>query len=292
MTYENSKYRQIVTASKSMVSCRSPWPVLGRYCTRVFAVVVWCGVLWSLIGEEAFPRRYVEQRRDRERPCLLLENQSVVQQDIKMLLMNEWNWSSQSVVTVTDVLIDENEHKTYTVSVVQIDADCRNLLEVRKFVLDVSGNDTPSILTMNNSTSSIDVEAESDEITSLLQFPDGHFFALVVLLIFASICGLIAKLIFLPPLFGMIVAGFILRNVPRVDFAQDISPVWSSTIRNVALVIVLIRGGLALNPKQLKRLKLAVLLLAFGPCVLEGAADGIVGTFYLKLPWQWAFMLG
>lgn len=278
-----------------MVSFRSPWPVLGRYCTRLFVVVVWCGVLWSLLGEEAFPKEFVEQRR--EKPCLLLENQSIVQQDIQMLLLGEWNWSSQSIVTVTEVLIDENEHKTYTVSVVQIDEDCLNLLEVRNFVLNVSWNDTPPILKLKNSTNSIDIEAVlnlagRDEVTSLLQFPDGHFFALTVLLIFSSICGFIAKLIFLPPLFGMIVAGFLLRNVPHVDFAQDISPIWSSTIRNVALVIVLIRGGLALNPKQLKRLKLAVLLLAFGPCILEGAADGIVGTFYLKLPWQWAFMLG
>ena len=272
--------------------CGSLWPSLGRHCTRVFTVVVWCGVLWSLIGEEAFPRRYIEQRRESAtQPCLLLENQSMIQLDRK-----EGNWSSRSIVTVTEVSVDENEHKTYTLLVIQVDADCQNILEVNRVVVDVQGNDTVPILTMNNSTVSIDAEAafadNEDEITSLLQFPDGHIFGLAVLLIFASICGFIAKLIYFPPLFGMIIAGFLLRNVPHIDFAQDISPIWSSTIRNVALVIVLIRGGLSLNPEQLKRLKLAVLLLAFGPCVVEGAVDGIVGTFYLKLPWQWAFMLG
>lgn len=47
-----------------------------------------------------------------------------------------------------------------------------------------------------------------------------------------------------------------------------------------------------MDAKQLKKLKLAVLVLGVIPCVLEGAIDGIVGTFYLRMPWQWALTLG
>ena len=32
--------------------------VTGRYVTRIVAAVVWCGVVWSLLGTSALPRQY------------------------------------------------------------------------------------------------------------------------------------------------------------------------------------------------------------------------------------------
>ncbi len=131
-----------------------------------------------------------------------------------------------------------------------------------------------------------------DTSSSLLDIPVGHFFSLALLLVVSSVFGVLAKWLLLPQLVGMIVAGFLLRNVPGIDFARHISNIWSSNIRNIALIIVLTRGGLSMDFKQLKRLKFAVLLLAFVPCVLEGVVDGLLATFWLKLPWQFAFTLG
>jgi hypothetical protein len=132
----------------------------------------------------------------------------------------------------------------------------------------------------------------SEDNQGLLVIPDGHFFALFMLLVISALFGFFFKLLKLPPLTGMLIAGCILRNVPSVNFAADISRKWSSTIRNITLVVVLIRGGLSLNTQQLKRLKLAVFLLALLPCICEGAIDGGVATFFIPLPWKWGLMMG
>ena len=260
--------------SRLRVSPQTVLLLLGKYSTRACVVLVWCGVLWSLIGTDAFPRR---SDAGRQLMCLTPDEARVVS-------LPEVNIS---MIPLT--LLGENVSDSYEVVIVNLNGSCRDILEVQRLQIEDDGNATGENGTSNVSILSINLPQMQ---TGLLYIPDGHFFGLAALLIFSSLCGFLAKLVFLPPLFGMIVAGFILRNVPGIDFVRDINPAWSSTIRNIALVIVLIRGGLSLNPRQLKRLKLALLLLAFLPCTLEGAIDGVVGTFYLMMPWQYGFMLG
>jgi hypothetical protein len=149
-----------------------------------------------------------------------------------------------------------------------------------------------TLVVSNLSNDSVIFYEKQRGLRRLLDVPYGHFFALFVLLITSSLFGFAAKLLYLPPLTGMLISGFTLRNVPRIDVASNIHPLWSSTIRNFCLVVVLIRGGLSLDAHQLKRLKLAVFLLAMIPCICEGAADGLVSTFLLPLPWKWGLMLG
>ena len=60
----------------------------------------------------------------------------------------------------------------------------------------------------------------------------------------------------------MMVAGFLLRNIPVIGIAGNISSVWSSTLRYTVLVIILIRGGMSLEIKQLWSLKLTLTALA------------------------------
>lgn len=62
--------------------------------------------------------------------------------------------------------------------------------------------------------------------------------------------------------------------------------------RKVALVIILIRAGLDLDPQALKRLKLTVLKLGLGPWVVEAAVIAVTTHFFLDLPWKWGFLLG
>ncbi len=288
------------------VFLRKCFPYLCRYLTRVFVAVVWCAVLWALLGTDAFPREYIEDQDSDKAvpnpPCYQLKDLSSEEFNEALrrgspINTSELNRSSeQAVVTV----LHENETVSYQVITAQLDSECQNLLQVlRVELVETNGSFSENLTTVVNVTSTLDLSqsssedlSEEEDTTTLLYLPDGHFFALGLLLVFSLVCGFLAKLVFLPPLFGMILAGFILRNVSAVDFANDISPPWSSTLRNVALAIVLIRGGLALNPKQLKRLKRAVVLLAFVPCILEGALDGLIATFYLGMPWQWGFLLG
>lgn len=194
-----------------------------RYGTRVSMVFVWYGVLWSILGDDAFPEEFIRSQHE-------------------------------SAVSIAS------------------DYDC--------------------IFNTSESMNICNASSISMERLGLLDISDGHFFALFILLVFAALLGFLVRLIYLHPLTGMLIAGFILRNVPYIDFAADINPMWSSTIRNICLVVVLIRGGLSLDSNQLKRLKVAVFLLAIVPCVCEGAVDGVVATFLLPLPWKWGLMLG
>jgi NhaP-type Na+/H+ or K+/H+ antiporter len=109
--------------------------------------------------------------------------------------------------------------------------------------------------------------------------------------VISSIGGFLVNLIRLPPLLGMMVAGIILRNVPG-NLLDPISPAWSSTLRNIALVIILLRGGLSLDAKKLWSLKFVLPLLAILPCVFEGALDSIIAIFLLQMPWQWGLATG
>lgn len=125
--------------------------------------------------------------------------------------------------------------------------------------------------------------------------PGGNIFSLFILLVFASLAGFIVTIIpfvTFPPLLGMLITGFLLRNIPGISVAKHIDRQWSATLRNVALVIILLRSGLGLDIQALKRLKCTVLRLAFFPCLVEAITIGIIAHFLLGMPWLWAFMLG
>lgn len=248
--------------------------VVAVVSTRITLVIVWCCVVWSLLGSDALPFQYFIALKDgtcfsaRIINLTSLENDSIVTPSVSNNFTNNSELSH-----ISSFILDSN------FKLVQFKKEqCDYRPELRDVTLD-----------LNWTVVSI---ANVKESSSLIRIPCGHFFALVLLLIFSSVCGYLAKLVFLPSLFGMIIAGILLRNVPQFDFAQYIQPTWSSTIRNIALVIILIRGGLSMRLEDLKRLKYAVLILGSLPCILEGAVDGITATFYLKMPWQWGFMLG
>ena len=286
---------------KMRLHCKRVWSrenvvrVTTRITTRVIVVIVWCGVLWSLLGGSSLPLQYF---------IAMNEGSCFVSQSIKLVsLENESNVPFPLSGTVDNETVHVLSNSEFSIVAVFYDSMLNeyNLLQVRRshqcdYFLELQGlnlNQNWTILSRSgNETINLNEIFAKKEPASLTLIPDGHFFALTLLLLFSSVCGFLANLIFLPPLFGMIVAGIILRNVPYVNFAKDIQPAWSSAIRNVALVIILIRGGLSMMLKDLKRLKHAVFILGALPCTLEGAVDGIIATFYLKMPWQWGFMLG
>ncbi|UYV75314.1 SLC9B2 [Cordylochernes scorpioides] len=68
-------------------------------------------------------------------------------------------------------------------------------------------------------------------ITEAEALPGGNLFSLFVLLISCYLAGRLMTLISLPPLLGMLLMGCFLRNVPYVNFAQNIDPKWASALR-------------------------------------------------------------
>eukprot|EP00118_Oscarella_pearsei_P008517 m.44309 g.44309 ORF g.44309 m.44309 type:complete len:808 (+) comp33513_c0_seq7:85-2508(+) len=155
-----------------------------------------------------------------------------------------------------------------------------------------------------------------------LVLPCSHGFSVILLVVLAAFGGFLARIVFLPPLVGMLIAGFLFGNIPLlVDSSEKgscsneasnssnssnstniTSPVcghcfclnqaWSSALRSVALVVILSRAGLGLNPSALKRLKYVVMRLAFLPCLAEALVFAIVSHFLLDMPWAWSFTAG
>ena len=85
-------------------------------------------------------------------------------------------------------------------------------------------------------------------------------------------------------------AGNTLRNV-----LSDIDKDWPPYIQSLALCVSLLRGGLGLNVKDLRKFKGPVVLLSIGPVLCECGFVVVIMKFTLNLPWDLslaaAFML-
>ncbi|XP_008057782.1 sodium/hydrogen exchanger 9B2 isoform X2 [Carlito syrichta] len=91
---------------------------------------------------------------------------------------------------------------------------------------------------------------------------------------------------------GMLLAGFLMRNIPVISDNVQINHKWSSSLRSIALSIILVRAGLGLDSEALKKLKGVCVRLSLGPCTVEACSSAVLTHFLLGLPWQWGFMLG
>lgn len=60
----------------------------------------------------------------------------------------------------------------------------------------------------------------------------------------------------------------------------------------MALVIILVRAGLDLDPTALKRLKFIVMRLSLVPWCVEAGAVAVLSRYLLDLPWKFASLLG
>ncbi|XP_051982698.1 sodium/hydrogen exchanger 9B2-like [Xyrauchen texanus] len=128
--------------------------------------------------------------------------------------------------------------------------------------------------------------------------PGGNLFGIVTLFI-CSVAGgkLFGRIQFpnlppLPPLLGMLLAGFILRNIPVVTDAIYIDVRWSASLRNIALAVILVKAGLELDGKALRKLKAVCLRLSILPLTFEATTMAVVSYLLLGLPWAWGFILG
>ncbi|KAG0427322.1 hypothetical protein HPB47_025627 [Ixodes persulcatus] len=122
--------------------------------------------------------------------------------------------------------------------------------------------------------------------------PGGHFFSLLALVCAAYVGGQLVKLVRLPPLLGMLITGFILRNVDAINVVRHIEPSWASDLRSMALILILIRAGLGLDATVLRNLGGACLRLTCCPCLVECAAIAVSARLLLGFPWLWGTLLG
>ncbi|XP_018050525.1 PREDICTED: mitochondrial sodium/hydrogen exchanger 9B2 [Atta colombica] len=121
--------------------------------------------------------------------------------------------------------------------------------------------------------------------------PGGQLFGLAVVCIAAYFGGWLFSLTTLPALIGMLITGLILQNVGLVKIEGQYTSVVSN-LRKIALVIILVKAGLDLDPVALKKLKVTVPKLGLIPWVVETIVIAVSTKYLLDLPWVWGFLLG
>ncbi|XP_025413876.1 sodium/hydrogen exchanger 9B2-like [Sipha flava] len=127
----------------------------------------------------------------------------------------------------------------------------------------------------------------------LMAIPGGSLASIFVLYVTGTVAGwLVGKLGGLPPLLGMMLAGIFLQNTGLYTVTG-----WCfhlvSTMREAALTVILIKGGLELNAGQLRQLSSVVAKLTLLPCIAEAVAAGVAAHFILpNFSLVWGLTLG
>ncbi|OQV26214.1 Mitochondrial sodium/hydrogen exchanger 9B2 [Hypsibius exemplaris] len=122
--------------------------------------------------------------------------------------------------------------------------------------------------------------------------PHGNIFGLYMVVLFALILGYLVERIKLAPLLGMLIVGCFMRNVPPLDFTKYVDKTWSSSIRNLALTVILTRAGLGLDQVALQKRFWAIMSLAVVPTFAITGFITVVAVYMLDFPWLHSAALG
>ncbi|CAL4061313.1 unnamed protein product [Meganyctiphanes norvegica] len=121
----------------------------------------------------------------------------------------------------------------------------------------------------------------------------GNIFSLFLIFILCHLGGEIVSTVKLPPLLGMLIVGICLKSIPALKPIGDgYDADWARILKKLALIVILIRAGLGLDPVKLRELKFTVLKMALVPVALECTTYGVLGHLLLGMPFLWSFMMG
>lgn len=213
-----------------------PKKALGRLLTRILVVLVWIGVLWAVLGAYIYPV-----------PVNLNTSPSVGECGDAAVppVLDSTNGTNSTIGT-------NSTNGTSTVS-----CSKKVLSNLTTYLSTEHPGSIASLfdrgtLCANDESSACDVNGllRTSCSPDIFDIEQGHFFGLIILGIVSAIFGFVAGIIRLPPLVGMLIAGVLLNNIPYIAVTRDINPRWSSIIRSVALVIILIRGGISMDASE------------------------------------------
>ena len=115
--------------------------------------------------------------------------------------------------------------------------------------------------------------------------------SIAVICIFALALSVLLSRLRLPPLLGMLIVGIVLGPYVLNLIAPELLGI-SPDLRQLALVIILLRAGLNLNLEELKKNGVTAVLLCFLPATAEIAGYLLFGTLLLDLTLTEASVLG
>jgi NhaP-type Na+/H+ or K+/H+ antiporter len=122
--------------------------------------------------------------------------------------------------------------------------------------------------------------------------PGGTVFDLLEVLICGILGGKLIANVGLPPLFGQLLMGFLLKNVIP-DQLNGLSAGLNSMLRSVALAIIMLRAGLGLDFSMLRKSSVSTMVLATGPCIGEATTIAVLANIIFPgMSWPFCFMLG
>lgn len=93
-------------------------------------------------------------------------------------------------------------------------------------------------------------------------------FSISIIFLLGLAAGWICQKIRFPALFGMLLAGILIGSY-GLDLIDDSILGISAEIRKIALIIILLRAGITLNPEDLKKIGRPAVLLCFLPACFE-----------------------
>ncbi|CAB3399849.1 unnamed protein product [Caenorhabditis bovis] len=117
-------------------------------------------------------------------------------------------------------------------------------------------------------------------------------FIVFLLLFFSLIASKLAKLIWLPPLFGSLLLGIFIRNVAPFDNFFFIPPYWDTILRKLAFVTIVIRWGLAIDLKFIYENAVLPATLGLVSCFGEIVAITLASFFILNISFVMAIFCG
>ena len=237
-----------------------PRGVVGKVITRLLALLIWYGVLWGTLGPLALPapvpdashssggritcNASIEGHHDTSHYCTL---------DLSSSLTSVLDDHCPNKTHNEDYIV-ETSHPTRSGANA---ANC-NITTGKGYLVGSphsTGEGSNHVNDSNGTSCTKSFRQECIE-RCLCEDPShhheehtlaGHFFGLFVLTIVSAFFGFLAHAIRLPHLFGMMIGGILLNNLPVVGVARNIDHDWSAGIRTGALVVVLIRGGLSME---------------------------------------------
>ncbi len=112
-----------------------------------------------------------------------------------------------------------------------------------------------------------------------------------LIIIISLLLGKIFKLLKLPPILGMLLTGILMG--PYLLDLIDINILnISADLRQIALVVILIRAGLTLDLKDLKKVGRPAILLSFVPATIEIMAITVLAPWIFGISYTTALIMG
>ena len=126
-----------------------------------------------------------------------------------------------------------------------------------------------------------------------LALPGGVVFSMVLLWVAAVFLGARAGQVGLPPLVGMLLAGFLLRNIPGAWPSGDLATsTATSLLKGVALAVIMLRAGFGLDLKKLAANWELMMVLSWIPAFVEATTIMLLSAAIFNFTTTWGYLLG